>query len=147
MGDTKLSTSDIIILAAGAVMLIASFLAFYEFGPVSESAWGSGIWPLGWFPMLFGVAMAAHIALTKFANVNLPEKVLDFTWDQIHVVLSIGAVGLMIGFLIREDGGFDKGIGYWLLFLGSIALVIGAVLRVQESPTAVGPGTTPPTPF
>lgn len=153
MGDKKLSTSDIIILAAGAVMLIASFLTFYETGSgkfsSTETAWGSGIFPLGWWPVLFGVLMAVHVALTKFANVNLPERILDFSWNQIHFMLGAVSAVLMICFLIQKfpsGAEVSKGIGYWLLLLGSIALVVGAVLRMQEQPSAAGP-STPPTSF
>ena len=153
MGDKQLSTSDIIILAAGAVMLIGSFLAFYSVGSGKfsndTSAWGSGIFPLGWWPVLFGVLMALHVVLTKFANLKLPERILDFNWNQIHFVLAATSVLLMICFLLQKFPGgasVDKGIGFWLLLLGSIALVVGAVMRIQESPSTAGP-SAPPTSF
>lgn len=146
MGDTKLSTSEIIILVAGGVMLIAGFLAFWDQGGETVSAWGEGVLPFGTFVVLFGVASAGVIAATKFGNVKLPEKVLGLDWGQIHVVLGIWATLLMLSFLIQSDGP-DKGIGFWLLLLGSIALIVGAVMRLQESPSSAGPGTAPPTPF
>jgi len=157
LGDKQLSTSDIIILAAGAVMLIASFLTFYEFkvfgASVSSTAWGGDtglkMWPLAWWPVLFGVLMAVHVALTTFANVKLPEKILDFTWTQIHFVLGAVSAVLMLCFLLQKFPSVspDKGIGFWLMLLASAGLVVGAVLRMQESPSAAGPGTTPPTSF
>ena len=157
MGDKQLSTSDIIIMAAGAVMLIASFLTFYEVkafgGSISSTAWGgdSGLkmWPLCWWPVLFGVLMAVHVAITKFANVKLPEQILDFTWNQIHFVLGAISALLMLCFLLQKFPGgvsVDKGIGFWGMLLASAGLVVGAVMRMQEQPAA-GPGTTPPTSF
>ena len=156
MGDKQLSTSDIIILAAGAVMLVASFLTFYEVSvggfSASSTAWGGDtglkFWPLNWWPVLFGVLMAVHVALTKFANVNLPERVLDFTWAHIHFLLAAVSALLMISFLLQKfpSESPDKGIGFWLMLLASIALVVGAVMRLQEKPTGAGP-SAPPTSF
>jgi len=156
LGDKQLSTSDIIILAGGAVMLIASFLTFYEFKgfgvTVSANAWGgdSGlkVWPLGWWPVLFGVLMAVHVLITKLGNVNLPEQILDFSWSQIHFVLAAVSALLMVCFLLQKFPGAspDKGLGFWGMLLASIALVVGAVMRMQEQP-ATGPGTAPPTSF
>ena len=147
MDKIKLSTPNIVILAAGAVMLIASFLAFYTYGSLSWSAWSSqkpfALFPLATLVALFGVLMAAQVAIAAFASgVKLPEKVLGLTWDQIHLALACQAVIMMIAFLIRDHGGASFGIGFWLLLLASIALVVGAVLRMQEKPA----GATPPPP-
>jgi hypothetical protein len=162
--DTKLSTSDIITLAAGAVMLIAGFLAYWKFpgfssvrfdpttgrvvsgggSEITKNVFGDYAFPLATFVWLFGILAAAHIALTKFANVDLPETVLDFTWNQIHLVLAVYCALVQVFLLITSDLP-DKGIGFWLLTLGAIALVVGAVLRMQESPDGSGtqsPGST-----
>jgi hypothetical protein len=148
LGDKKLTTSDIIILAAGAVMLICLFLPWLDLGFEDKNAFGQLVFPLGTFACLFGILMALQVLLTKVASMSFPERILDFTWDQIHVVLSIFAALLMVSWLIVDVGGADKKIGLWLALLAAIALVVGAVLRLQESPsTAAGPGTTPPTPF
>ncbi|MGH9185157.1 MAG: hypothetical protein ACRD0U_04970, partial [Acidimicrobiales bacterium] len=103
---------------------------------------------LSWLPMLFGVAMAAHIALTKFANVSLPEQVLGFTWKQIHLALGAFATVLMLSWLIVDFGGVDKGIGLWITLLAAIGLLVGAIL-MQREPEVAGPrpGSAPPTPF
>jgi hypothetical protein len=147
LGDKKLTTSDIIILAAGAVMVICLFLPWIGNGS-DENAFGTLVFPLGTFAALFGIVMAVHVLLTKIASVSFPDRILDFTWDQVHVVLSIYAVVLMVSWLLVDVGGIDKKIGLWLALLASIGLVVGAVMRLQESPSATaGPGTTPPTPF
>lgn len=156
MGDNKLSTSDIITLAAGAVMLIAGFLAYWKIpsgfdlktGKITDegkNVFGDFAFPLATFVWLLGILAGVHIALTKFANVNFPEKILDFTWNQIHLVIGVFCVLVQVFWIITSDTP-DKGIGFWLLTLGSIALVVGAVLRLQESPSPAG-GATPPTAF
>ncbi len=148
MDKLKLSTANIVILVAGVVMLIASFLAFVKFsspsvtvgnvhfgGSVSRNAWSSGNFLIATIPALIGVVMAAHVAIVAFApQVKLPETVLGLTWTQIHLVLGFQATIMMLAFLIRSTGGLDKGIGLFLMLIAAIALLVGAVLRMQEKP-------------
>jgi hypothetical protein len=42
---------------------------------------------------------------------------------------------MMLAFLIQNTSPLDKGIGLFLMLLAAIALLVGAVLRVQEQPT------------
>ncbi|HEY1279159.1 MAG TPA: hypothetical protein VGF22_05760 [Acidimicrobiales bacterium] len=150
MPDKKLSTSDIIILAAGAVILIFGFLPFIKISGFDKSynVFGDFAFPVATFVWLIGIIMAAHVALTKFANVNLPERVWEFTWDQVHVALALFAALIMVFWLITSQTGLEKGIGFFFLLLGAIALLVGAIMRTREAPAATaGPGTTPPTPF
>ena len=148
MDKLKLSTANIVILVAGVVILIASFLAFVKFsspsvtvgsvhfgGSVSRNAWSSGNFLIATIPALIGLVMAAHVAVEAFApQVKLPERVLGLTWTQIHVVLGFQATIMMLAFLIRSTGGLDKGIGLFLMLIAAIALLVGAVLRMQEKP-------------
>jgi hypothetical protein len=128
--DNKQPTpGEITIMAGGAVMLIASFLDFAG----KTSAWGSGLFPIATLIALYGIVMAAQIALTKFANVSLPDRVAGFTWEQVHLLLAVFALLMSIGWII--SGINSKGIGLWLLFLGSIALVAGAVMLQRERNT------------
>jgi hypothetical protein len=154
MDKLKLSPGNIVILAGGLVMLVGSFLDFYEASDpdtvlvlgrsLSWSAWASEdgllLFPLTTFIVLFGVAMAAHVAVTTFASVDLPDRVLGFTWDQIHLVLGFQATIMMLAYLIRSKGGLDWGIGFWLMLLSAIALLVGAILRARDAESA----TTPP---
>lgn len=143
MQNSKLTPANIVILAAGVVMLIASFLAFYKVSFLGHSqnynAWNTdvGLFGIATLPMLFGVIMAVQVALTAFANVNLPARPLGFTWNQIHLALGAQALIMMLCFLVRDNSVLDFGIGFWLMLLGSIALVVGAVMREREGATAL----------
>jgi hypothetical protein len=148
MDKLKLSTANIVILVAGVVMLIASFLAFNKVslpsfneggihigGSHSYSAWSSHFFLIATIPALIGIVMAAHVAVTAFApQVKLPEKVLGLTWTQIHLVLGFQATIMMLAFLIQSTSPLDKGIGLFLMLIAAIALLVGAVLRMQEKP-------------
>ena len=134
MADRQSPTpAEITIMAAGAVMLIFSFLHFAG----DRSAWGSRLFPIATLLPIYGVVMAAQIALTKFAGVSLPESVLGFTWEQIHLALGLMAGLMAFGWLVTDYG--NKGIGFWFQILGAIALVVGAVLLQRERNTgAIG---------
>jgi phytol kinase len=83
------------------------------------------------------VLMAAQIALSKFAGVQLPDSVAGFTWEQIHLVLGIFAGFMAIGWLVTDVS--DKGVGFWLEVLGGIGLAVGAVMMQRERHTgAIG---------
>ena len=149
MDKLKLSTANIVIPIAGAVMFVASLLAFNKLslpsisaggikigGTQSYSAWSSHFFLIATIPALLGIVMAVHVAVTAFApGVQLPERVLGFTWNQIHLVLALQATIMMLAFLIQDTKPLDKGIGLFLMLLAAIALLVGAVLRMQEKPS------------
>jgi hypothetical protein len=148
--DRQVKPSDIVIMASGAVALIFSFLPWFK-APEGLgddlTAWSTDLtFPLATYIPLIGVILGGQVALTKFANVNFPERILGFAWAQIHLVLAIFAGLLALGWLI-VDPGPDKGIGLWISILAAIGLVVGSVLEYVEGERAVAPGTAPPTPF
>jgi hypothetical protein len=120
-------------MAAGAVMLIFSFLHFAG----DRSAWESGLFPIATLLPLYGLVMALQIALTKFAGLKLSESVLGFTWEQVHLALGLMAGLMAFGWLVTDYG--NKQVGMWFEILGGIALVVGAVMLQRERNTgAIG---------
>jgi hypothetical protein len=132
-GKAQPTTSELIIMIAGAVMLVASFLHFAG----DLSTWGRFWFPIATLLPLYGVVMAAQIALTKFGGVNLPDRVVGFTWEQVHLVLGLMAGLMAMAWLVTDTT--DKQIGQWLEVLGGIALAVGAVMMQRERQTgAIG---------
>ena len=144
--DNRITPGEIVAMAAGGVALIASFLPFFDpdFGD-STNAWGEGLFPIATLIMLYVVAVGVLVVLDKFANVRL--NVLGFGLVQLMLALAAGAVLLALAFLIVDIGpGQDRGFGFWLLLLASIASVVGAVLVMNERRGAMpGPGPGPGT--
>ena len=58
---------------------------------------------------------------------------------QIHLVLGFQATIMMLAFLIQDTSVLSKGIGLFLMLIAAIALLVGAVLRMQEKPTSATP--------
>jgi len=139
VNQTKLSPANIVILAAGILMLIGSFLAFYEFSfalagathTESISTWSSGLFGIATTIVICGVIMGGQVALNAFgSNVSIPDKVLGFSWDQIHLALGFQAALMMIAFLVTSRAGLSLGVGFWLMLVAGIGLLVGAIMRV-----------------
>jgi hypothetical protein len=130
-------------------MLIASFLPFNKFstasfdvggvhvgGTVTYNAWSSHYFLIATIPALLGIVMAVQVAVVAFASgVKLPDTVLGFSWNQIHLIFAFQATIMMLAFLLQSTSPLDKGFGLFLMLLAAIALLVGAVLRMQETPT------------
>jgi hypothetical protein len=137
--NSKLTPGNIVILVSGVVIFLASFLSFYKVsgfgGTLDWNAWkGSPVYLFGvaTIPAVLGLIMAIVVAVQAFANVNLPDRVLGFTWDQVHVALGFQAAITMIAFLVRDKSVLDFGIGFFLMLIAAIALLVGAIMRQRE---------------
>ena len=143
MNRVKLSPANMVILAAGVVMLIASFLAFYQFTAtspftgstvtVSINAWDHGLFLIATLPALLGMFMALQVGLVAFGRIDMPNRLLGLTWDQVHLVLALQTALLMGAFLVAANGSASFGIGFWLMLVAALALVVGAIMRVIAS--------------
>jgi hypothetical protein len=146
--NSKLTPGNLTILIAGVVIVLASLLPFYKLstpsvtfgnlhvgGTINYNAWsGSPVFLFGVasLPVLFGFVMALHVALTSFANVNLPPRILGFNWNQIHLVLGLQCVITMLVFLIRDKSSLSYGVGFAIMLVASVALLVGAIMRSRE---------------
>jgi len=133
--DNKVTPGEIVVMAAGAVGIIATFLPFADpdFGD-SVSAWNGdffGLFPVATLIGIYVLIAGALVALTKFANVQI-GNVLGFSLVQIVLVLGLFATIQALAYLMTEFSGIDRGIGYWLLLLSAIASLVGAVLLRNE---------------
>jgi hypothetical protein len=127
MNDKTAPTpGEIIIMAAGAVMLVFSFVDFTS----GTTAWGTGWFPIATLLPIYGAVLAVVLALTKFANVKLPDRIAGFTVTQLYVAIAAMAGLMAIAWLITDTG--SKKVGQWFEILGGIALVVGAVFLQRE---------------
>ncbi len=146
--DKKLTPAEIVVLAAGAVVLVFSFLPFYKIGggsfgafhvsSKSVSAWSSGLFPVATLIPIFGVLMAAQVAVAKFTSAQLPARVLTFTWEQLLVALGFFAALLSVCYSVVDKGGADFGFGYYFVLIGAIGLAVGAVMLQHERTSRPG---------
>jgi hypothetical protein len=140
MDKLKVPVGNLVILAAGVVMLLSSFLPVFKAAPVhgqavSFTVWSKGFLGIATLPVFLGAVMAVQVALSTFAKgVNVPERVLGVAWDQLHLVLAAQTVLLTLSWLVVDRAEFNQGrqSGFWLMLLASIGLMAGAVVRLLE---------------
>src|SRR4051812_23845302 len=103
----------------------------------------------GTIPWLLAIAVLAVMILRKFVpNVNLPDKVGQFTWNQVTLAASALAAVLVLLRLLTGDSGADRKIGLFLSSLGVIAMVVGSFLKFQAGEEDAGAAPSgPPTAF
>jgi len=130
--------AEITVLAGAGVVLLASFLAFYEVsaGPFSDSrnAWGKGLFPLATLIVLFAVA-AGVLVLVRVLGAEVPDRIVSFSRAQIVLVCGGFAALQSVAFLVVDHAGADFGVGYWLMLLGSLAVLVGAILQFRADAT------------
>lgn len=128
--QSKITVSNLIMGIGGLVTLIFSFLAFIKYGGDGRNAWSSDAFAFAsTVPAILALIMVIWIVL-ELAGVSLPEQVLTFNGDQMKTTWGIGAFGIMLSWISVDFGGADKGAGFWLMFIGSLAMAIGAVMAL-----------------
>lgn len=152
------SPGKLTLLIGAAVTFVFSWFPWYSIsgfgGDFSRNAWQSGTFPMAtWAPVL-AVVVGFIVAVQAFKFLELPEKLWEFTLDQVVLILSIFALLVTLSYLIVDKGGASIGFGLIVCFLGTIAMVAGFFMDkagVGVNPNAVDanaafqqPGFPPP---
>jgi hypothetical protein len=126
--------AEITVLAGAGVVLIFSFLSFYEvsIGGISDStnAWGTGLFPLATLIVLFAAAAGVLVGLALL-GVNVPDRVATFTRTQLLLVCGGFATLQSLAFLIVDRGIADLGFGFYFMLIGSVAVLVGAIMQFR----------------
>ena len=135
--DKNPTPGEIVVMAGAGAVLLFSFFPFYsgKAGLGSTNAWGSGLRPVATLIVIFAVAAGVLVAMVRFANVEYPPRgVFGFGYHQLLAALTFFATILSFAFLVVEKGPFvNLGFGFWLVFLGSVATLVGTVIMTNEA--------------
>ena len=132
---------EIVVMAGAGLALIFSFLPFYkiEVGNFSDntSAWGAGLFPVATLIPIFAGIAGVLVALVRFGNVQYPPGgFLGFTWNTLLLGLTFFAAILAVAFLIADKpAATTLGFGFWLVLIGAVGSLVGAVLMMNEAQT------------
>ncbi len=149
-----LSMGEKLILVAGLVLLIASFLPWYRidlgpFGDFTRNGWQSpgAFWSI--IPVFIGVAMSAVVALKTFSDVELPSDIGGQSWARIHLGGGVLALLFLVIKFINENSFLS--FGFYLGFIAALALAAGGALMFRDEggtlpgmPPSDGPPSGPP---
>ena len=129
----KISVANLVMLVGGLLTFIFSFLDFYQISILGESV-GANAWDTdaGAFvttiPAILGLAMVVWCVL-ELLGTKLPDKVLTFTGGQMKATWGIASGGMMLGWVTT---GGEWGTGFWLMFVGSLAMAAGSVMGLLD---------------
>ena len=149
-----LSMGEKLILIAGVVLLIASFLPWYRidlgpFGDVSRNGWQSpgAFWSI--IAVFIGLAMSGVVAVKTFSAVELPSDIGGQSWARIHP--GGGAVALLFLIIKFINENSYLSFGFYIGFIAVLALAGGALLMFRDEggtlpgmPPSGGPPGSPP---
>lgn len=128
----NIKPSTWLLMGGGIVLLLSTFLDWVSVGPFGANAWDTEFFGLlGIYCAIIGLIIGGGIALRQFGNVNMPDQIMGFTHEQIHLIGAEFALLITIGLLVRGD----VGIGLWLGLLGSAAMMAGAVMDLKGTGT------------
>lgn len=139
MNLNKLTTGEKLTCGSAIVLLIASFLPWFEvrapfLGKVTASGWDVGF---GWagIPVILGLAMLIQIVITRFSSgVKFPQ--MPMSWGQIHLIAGvIAAFIVVLKLLIGENSSelVDRSYGLFLAALAAVGLAVGGFRIFKES--------------
>jgi len=121
----KISVANLIMLVGGVLTFIFSFLDFYKVGPFGVNAWDTdGLAFASTIPAILAIAMVVWCVL-ELVGTKLPAQVLTFTANQLKASWGISSGGIMLGWVTT---GGEWGAGFWLMFIGSLAMAVGGVM-------------------
>jgi hypothetical protein len=149
----KVTVADLVMGAGGLVTFLFSFFAFFKEGRFTASAWDGDAGAFATtVPAILGLVMVVWIGL-RLAGVSLPAQVLTYSEAQLKGTWGIAAAGIMLSWVSADFGGAGKGVGFWFMFIGSIAMAVGAVMALLgkgtetiDIPVGGGKDSTPMTP-
>lgn len=129
---------EIVLMAGAAVTLLFSFFPFYklEVGDFTDntSAWGSGLFPTATLIPIFAVIAGVLVALVRFGNVRYRGNAfLGIPWNTLLLVLTFFSALLAVSYLIQDRGGLSFGFGFWLVLIGAVGSLVGAIVMSTEA--------------
>jgi hypothetical protein len=131
---------QILVMAAGVLIFVWSFVPWYSDPGGSANAWSTATIPglvmtATWVPLL-SLAIASLVAIKAFGS-GIPDSVWGFSWAQLSAVVGLFDVLITFGFLVanRSLGSFGTlslGVGLILSFITSLVILAGAILYHAE---------------
>lgn len=149
----ELSLGEKIVAAAGVVLFIDGFLAWYSvdygIGSITRNGWQSpgALWSI--IAILLGLVMAAQVLVDKLGLAQLPDKLGNFSWGLVHLVG--GGVALLFVIIKVLNESSSMGFAFYIGIIAAAALAFGGYSIAKERgdlPGALnkGGGSTPPAP-
>ena len=144
----ELTLGEKIIVAAGVVLLIDSFLPWYSIDisifHYSRNGWQAPNSFLSLVAILLGIAMAAQVLVSRLGSVDMPDKVGSLGWGMVHLIAGgVAFLFVLIKWLNNTDW---TAYGLYIGLLSTAALAFGGFTVAKERgefPMTRGTGGAP----
>lgn len=135
--------SAFMFMGGGLVLFISTFLDWFD-GVVGFNGWETDAYGLqGIFVAVIGLLVGGGVAVTTFANVDLPDDVVGFTRTQVFLALGLAAFLITFGLQF----GNNPGIGVLLGWISAAVIVAAGVMDtmgVGAGSSSSAPPASPP---
>jgi hypothetical protein len=146
----ELTLGERIIVAAGVVLLIDSFLPWYSIDisifHYSRNGWQAPNSFLSVVAILIGIAMAAQVLVSRLGSVDMPDRVGSLGWGMVHLIAG-GVAFLFV--LIKWVNNTDwTAYGLYIGLIATAGLAFGGFTLAKERgdfPATRRPGGAPGT--
>jgi hypothetical protein len=137
----KSSLGEKIILVAGPLFFIFSFLPWFDydiegFGGPSRSGWSGDFSFFSIIATLLVIVAVAQIIIARFTTVKLPALPQGVTWARVHLGIAAYVLfAVVIRLLVGESAGsFDADRQIWLFaaLICAAAMAAGGFLMFQD---------------
>ncbi len=146
MDNSDIKPSTIMLIAGGAVLLLSTFLDWFSidggefFSDFSANGWDTDAFGLlGIICAAIGVMIGGGVAAQQFGGMTMPDKILGFDHDQLHLSLGSSALLITLGLVFRGDAG----IGLFLAIISAGVICAAAVMDMKADDS----GAATPTQF
>jgi hypothetical protein len=139
MENSDIKPSTIMLIAGGAVLLLSTFLDWQSEGGFGANGWDTDFYGFhGIFVAVIGLVIALGVALQQFANVDIPDRILGFDHNQVHLVLGFAAFLITFGNILLES----VAIGVHLGWIASAVIIAAAIMDMRAGATDSAAPTT-----
>jgi len=142
MRPQRLSASELVALAGGALLAVGLFLPWYSLSDnPNANVQGSSEGPFtGWMvhDLMRWILVVAACAPFILAYIVLRNHTLSWARGELTAVIAIAAFGLVAyNGLLDTPGGpsgeISLAVGFYMALVGTLAMIGGSVLRSAES--------------
>ncbi len=130
----ELTLGEKIIVAAGVVLLIDSFLPWYSIDisifHFSRNGWQAPNSFLSVLAILIGIAMAAQVLVARLGSVNMPDKVGSLGWGMVDLIA--GAVAFLFVIIKWLNNTDWTAYGLYIGIIATAALAFGGFTVAKE---------------
>lgn len=156
--ESSVKPSQLLLLGAGALLVLASFLDFLtpslSAEEVSDDQVAVQATSTAWdqvglmvVPALIGTVVVIGTGRRAFGSTPAPATSLPLDWNQLVATLSATAVLVVVGLAFYSPFAmsYDRGPGFWMTAVGAVGILAGAVMALRDGDQAPRPTTEPTT--